>query len=194
MPPQMKAVSSSCMLIDTYILQCSMVFWCLEWSLYFSIQVPRCHHRNWNLGRWSLVPANDADSEDGRHIQLMHRSARRRNVIRDSDTDDDVLECAVAPNKLKQHRQYSLRQRPADDHQESDNKDDDDVPPCPTAQCRRRRKQSIRMPWSNKELALLQRAFANFWHCKTLPGYAIINKAQKQFPVLQKRKTYTCSD
>lgn len=134
-----------------------------------------------------LVPANDGDSEDGRHIQLMHHTARRRNVIRDSDTNDDVLECAVAPNKLKQHRQYSLRQGPADDHQESDNEDDDDVPPCPTAQCRRGRKQSIRMPWSNEELTLLQRAFANFWHCKTLPGYAIINKAQKQFPVLQKR-------
>jgi len=43
------------------------------------------------------------------------------------------------------------------------------------------------MPWTEEELALLRKVFANFAKTDTLPGYALIKAAQKQFPVLQKR-------
>jgi hypothetical protein len=47
--------------------------------------------------------------------------------------------------------------------------------------------QSVRRKWNSQELDALQIAFARFKDSNTLPGWADIIAAQRQFPILKKR-------
>jgi len=110
-----------------------------------------------------LAVSDHSDASDDGAIAVKQQQHRRR--IRDTEESDDDM---PARQPTKRCPKYT--------HKSQD-----------SLMAKRIRKPAIRVPWTDEELNLLRKIFANFLRSGSLPGFALITAAQKRYPVLLKR-------
>lgn len=118
-----------------------------------------------------------------------HQSRWRRIVIDDSDDDNNdvgsalnqpICKPSTGRSKPKNTLERKIHSKCTGASNRKGRNDDDDDTLISAVECKPR-KRSIRMPWSDEELDLLRRNFANFFVSDALPGFSLIKSAQKRF-------------
>lgn len=114
------------------------------------------------------------------------RKRKRGTVVTNSDSDDDDQVPSTSKRRSRKRAVILDSDSDGDMPSESDNAVDS-MMVAGAGASQKTRRRTVRVAWTEQELDLLIKTFSKFMNTKLLPGFEMIETAQKRYPILQKR-------